>query len=138
MRHVSAVTSTLMLAVALSGCSSDQTQGAEGVGNVGMTVTLATPPSGLNEQIDAVDVSFYCDGIDPVLGVARPPQSSPETFRINTSASQGPEPKNTIGLLEKQGLPAGNCYFSFAAVSNTGNTECTGEVTVAPSAGVTK
>ena len=118
-------------AAALSGCSSDQTQGAEGIGNVGMTVTLATPPSGPNEQIDAVDVSFYCDGVDPVLGVPRPPQSSPETFTINTSASQGPEPKNTIGLLEKQGLPAGDCYFSFAAVSNTGNTECTGEVTVA-------
>jgi hypothetical protein len=118
------------LAVALSGCSSDQTQGADGVGNVGMEVTLATPPSGPNEQIDTVDVSFYCDGIDPVLGVPRPPQSSPETFTINTSTSQGPEPKNTIGLFEKQGLPAGKCHFSFAAASNTGNTECTGELSV--------
>jgi exo-beta-1,3-glucanase (GH17 family) len=96
-----------------------------------MTVTLATPPSGPNEQIDAVDVSLYCDGIDPVLGVARPPQSNPETFTINTSTSQGAEPYNTIGLLEKQGLPEGNCYFSFSAVSNTGNTECTGALTVA-------
>ena len=118
-------------AVALSGCNSDGSQGAEGVGNVGMEVTLATPPSGPNEQIDTVDVSFYCDGTDPVLGVPRPPQSSPEEFTINTSTSQGPEPKNTIGLFEKQGLPAGNCYFSFAAASNTGNTQCTGELTVA-------
>ncbi|MBW2160165.1 MAG: hypothetical protein JRH14_09410, partial [Deltaproteobacteria bacterium] len=70
-------------------------------------------------------------GIDPVLGVPRPPQSSPETFTINTSASQGPEPKNTIGLFEKQGLPAGPCHFSFAAESNTGNTQCTGELTLA-------
>jgi hypothetical protein len=124
-------------AVALSGCSSDQTQGAEGVGNVGMEVTLGTPPAGPNEQIDAVDVSFYCDGIDPVLGVPRPPQSSPEEFTINTSTSQGPEPKNTIGLFEKQGLPAGNCYFSFAAASNTGNTQCTGELTVAVQTGQT-
>jgi exo-beta-1,3-glucanase (GH17 family) len=96
-----------------------------------MEVTLATPPSGPNEQIDTVDVSFYCDGVDPVLGVPRPPQSSPEEFTINTATSQGPEPKNTIGLFEKQGLPAGNCYFSFAAASNTGNTQCTGELTVA-------
>jgi exo-beta-1,3-glucanase (GH17 family) len=96
-----------------------------------MTVTLATPPSGPNEQIDTVDVSLYCDGVDPVLGVPRPPQSAPETFSINVATSQGPEPKNTIGLFEKQGLPAGNCYFSFAAASNTGNTQCTGELTVA-------
>ena len=131
MRHLSGVTATLILALGLSGCSSDQTQGNEGVGNVGMTVTLATPPSGPNERIDAVNVSLWCDGTDPVLGVPRPPQSSPEEFTINTSTSQGPEPKNTIGLFEKQGLPAGNCYFSFAAASNTGNTQCTGELTVA-------
>ena len=120
-----------MLAAALQGCNSGGSQGPEGVGNVGMEVTLATPPAGPNEQIDTVDVSFYCDGVDPVLGVPRPPQSSPEEFTINTSTSQGPEPKNTIGLFEKQGLPAGNCYFSFAAASNTGNTQCTGELTVA-------
>ena len=107
MRHLSAVTSTLMLAMALPGCSSDGSQGAEGIGNVGMEVTLATPPSGPNEQIDTVDVSFYCDGIDPVLGVPRPPQSSPEEFTINVATSQGPEPYNAIGLFEKQGLPAG-------------------------------
>jgi hypothetical protein len=96
-----------------------------------MKITLATPPSGPNEQIDAVDVSLWCEGVDPVLGVPRPPQSSPETFTINTSTSQGPEPYNTIGLLEKQGLPAGDCHFAFAAVSNSGNTECTGQLTVA-------
>jgi ribosomal protein L14 len=96
-----------------------------------MAVTLATPPAGPNEQIDTVNVELYCDGIDPVLGVPRPPMSNPETFSINVSTSQGPEPKNTIGLLEKQGLPAGNCYLAFTAVSNTGNTECTGEITVA-------
>jgi exo-beta-1,3-glucanase (GH17 family) len=95
-----------------------------------MTVTLATPPSGPNEQIDSIDVSLWCDGVDPVLGVPRPPQGNPETFSINVSTSQGPEPKNTIGLLEKQGLPAGNCYFEFAAWSNTGNTECTGDLQV--------
>ena len=117
-------------AVALAGCSSDQTQGSEGIGSVDMTVTLATPPSGPNEQIDAIDVVLYCDGVDPVLGVPRPPMSNPETFTINTSTSQGAEPYNTIGLLEKQGLPAGNCYFAFSAVSNPGNTECTGELTV--------
>ncbi len=127
----SVVLTCAALAVALSGCSSEQPQGAEGIGSVGMTVTLATPPSGPNEQIDTVDVSLYCDGVDPVLGVPRPPQSAPETFSINVATSQGPEPYNTIGFLEKQGLPAGNCYFSFAAVSNTGNTECTGELTVA-------
>jgi len=96
-----------------------------------MKVTLATPPSGPNEKIDTVDVSLWCEGIDPVLGVPRPPQSAPEQFSINTSTSQGPEPYNTIGLFEKQGLPAGNCHFSFSAVSNSGNTECTGELTVA-------
>ncbi|MGB5546510.1 MAG: hypothetical protein WBM74_08065, partial [Polyangiales bacterium] len=96
-----------------------------------MAVTLATPPAGPNEQIDTVNVELYCDGLDPVLGVPRPPMSNPETFSINVSTSQGPEPKNTIGLLEKQGLPAGNCYLAFTAVSNTGNTECTGEITVA-------
>ncbi|MBW1758426.1 MAG: hypothetical protein JRJ80_19970, partial [Deltaproteobacteria bacterium] len=127
----SVVLTCAAVAVALPGCASDQSQGAEGVGNVDMTVTLATPPSGPNEQIDAINVSFYCDGIDPVLGVPRPPQSSPETFTINTSASQGAEPKNTIGLFEKQGLPAGPCHFSFAAESNTGNTQCTGELTLA-------
>jgi hypothetical protein len=96
-----------------------------------MAVTLNTPPAGPNEQIDTVNVSLYCDGIDPVLGVPRPPMNNPETFTINVSTSQGPEPYNTIGLLEKQGLPAGNCYLAFTAVSNTGNTECTGEITVA-------
>jgi len=119
------------MAVAVTGCSSDQSPGAEGIGSVDMTVTLAQPPAGPNEQIDTVEVSLYCDGVDPVLGVPRPPQSSPEEFSINVATSQGPEPYNTIGLLEKQGLPAGNCYFSFAAVSNTGNTECTGQLTVA-------
>ncbi len=117
-------------AVALPGCSSDQTQSPEGIGSVGMTVTLATPPSGPNEQIDTVDVSLFCEGIDPVLGVPRPAQSSPETFTINVSTSQGPEPYNTIGLFEKQGLPAGPCHFEFFAVSNTGNTECTGNLSV--------
>ena len=116
-------------AVAFAGCTSDQTD-PPGIGSVDMTVTLATPPAGPNEQIDGVFVELYCDGIDPILGVPRPPMSSPETFTINTSTSQGPEPKNTIGLLEKQGLPAGNCYFTFFAVSNTGNTECTGDLTV--------
>ena len=130
MRYLSALATTVMLTVALAGCSSDQSE-PQGVGNVGMEVTLATPPAGPNEQIDTVDVSFYCDGVDPVLGVPRPPQSSPEEFTINTATSQGPEPKNTIGLFEKQGLPAGNCYFSFSAASNTGNTQCTGELTVA-------
>ena len=131
MRYLSAVISTLVLAAALAGCSSDQTESPEGIGSVDMKVTLATPPSGPNEQIDAVDVSLWCEGIDPVLGVPRPPQSSPETFTINTSTSQGPEPYNAIGLFEKQGLPAGNCHFAFSAVSNSGNTECTGELTVA-------
>ena len=130
-------TTTVMLlaatafAVALPGCTSDQTGSPEGIGSVDMTVTLATPPSGPNEQIDAINVSLWCAGIDPVLGVPRPAQSSPETFTINVSTSQGPEPYNTIGLFEKQGLPEGDCYFSFSAVSNTGNTECTGEITVA-------
>ena len=90
------------MSVAAAGCSSDQSQ-PEGIGSVDMTVTLATPPAGPNEQIDEVAVSLWCDGIDPVLGVPRPPQSSPEQFTINVSTSQGPEPKNTIGLLEKQG-----------------------------------
>ena len=117
------------LAVALPGCSSDQPE--PGVGNVDMAVTLATPPAGPNEQIDSVEVSFWCDGVDPVLGVPRPPQSAPEIFTVNTSTSQGSEPKNTIGLFEKQGIPAGNCEFTFSAVSNTGNTECNGEITVA-------
>jgi exo-beta-1,3-glucanase (GH17 family) len=115
--------------VSVPGCASDPSE--SGVGNVDMTVTLATPPSGPNEQIDRVDVSLWCEGIDPVLGVPRPPQSSPETFSINVSTSQGPEPYNTVGLLEKQGLPAGDCHLSFSAVSNTGNTECTGDITVA-------
>ena len=127
----SAVLACMAIAMTLAGCSSDQSQGAEGIGNVDMTVTLATPPAGPNEQIDAVNVSLWCEGVDPVLGVPRPPQSAPETFTINTSTSQGPEPYNTIGLFEKQGLPAGDCHFSFTAVSNTGNTECTGELTVA-------
>ncbi len=109
-----------VFAVALPGCSSDQTEA--GVGDVDMAVTLATPPSGPNEQIDTVDVSLYCEGVDPVLGVPRPPQSSPEEFTINVATSQGPEPYNTIGLFEKQGLPAGPCTFSFSAVSNSGNT----------------
>ena len=124
----SAALTCAALAVALPGCSSDQPE--PGIGNLDMAVTLATPPAGPNEQIDTVDVELYCDGIDPVLGVPRPPQSDPETFSINVATSQGPEPYNTIGLLEKQGLPAGNCYLSFNAVSNTGNTECTGEITV--------
>ena len=118
-------------AATLAGCTSDQNQNSEGVGSIDMTVTLATPPSGPNEQIDTVDVSLWCEGVDPVLGVPRPPQSNPETFSINVATSQGPEPYNTIGLLEKQGLPAGDCHFSFTAASNTGNTECTGELTVA-------
>ena len=137
MRALSGITTTTVLllaasalAVALPGCTSDQTQSPEGIGSVDMTVTLATPASGPNEQIDAINVSLWCAGVDPVLGVPRPPQSSPETFTINVSTSQGPEPYNTIGLFEKQGLPEGDCYFSFSAVSNTGNTECTGEVTV--------
>ena len=137
MRALSAITTTTVLlataasfAVALPGCTSDQTQSPEGIGSVDMTVTLATPPSGPNEQIDTVEVSLFCEGIDPVLGVPRPAQSSPETFTINASTSQGPEPYNTIGLFEKQGLPAGPCHFEFFAVSNTGNTECTGELSV--------
>ena len=137
MRHLSAVSSTLMFAAALAGCSSDGSQGAEGVGNVDMAVTLATPPSGPNEQIDDVDVSLWCEGTDPVLGVPRPPQSSPEMFTVNTATSQGPEPYNTIGLFEKQGLPAGPCHFSFSAVSNSGNTQCTGELTVMVNTDVT-
>jgi len=126
----SVMLSCTALALALAGCSSEQSA-PSGIGNIDMTVTLSTPPSGPNEQIDAVDVSFYCDGVDPVLGVPRPSQSAPEQFTINTATSQGPEPKNTIGLFEKQGLPAGNCHFDFFAVSNTGNTECTGKLTLA-------
>ena len=127
-RYASSVVLTCAaLAVTLAGCSTDTTQDTSGIGSVDMTVTLATPPAGPNEQIDAVEVSFWCEGTDPVLGVPRPPQSNPETFTINTATSQGPEPYNTIGLFEKQGIPAGPCHFFYTAVSNTGNTECTGE-----------
>ena len=122
----SAVLTCAALAATLAGCTSDQGE-PPGIGNVDMEVTLATPPAGPNEQIDTVNVSFWCEGTDPVLGVPRPPQSNPETFTINTSTSQGPEPYNTIGLFEKQGIPAGNCHFTYTATSNTGNTECTGE-----------
>ncbi|NNK43399.1 MAG: hypothetical protein HKP46_12210, partial [Myxococcales bacterium] len=122
----SAMLTCAAFAVTLAGCTSDQGE-PPGIGSVDMEVTLATPPAGPNEQIDQVNVSFWCEGTDPVLGVPRPPQSAPETFTINTSTSQGPEPYNTIGLFEKQGIPAGNCHFTYTATSNTGNTECTGE-----------
>ena len=49
-------------AFALAGCTSDQTD-PPGIGSVDMTVTLATPPSGPNEQIDEVFVELYCDGV---------------------------------------------------------------------------
>ena len=134
MREQSVSVAAAVLTLSLAGCASDQTQRLEGLGSVEMALTLATPPSGPNEQIDTVNVSLFCEGIDPVLGVPRPAQSSPETFTINVSTSQGPEPYNTIGLLEKQGLPAGPCHFEFFALSNTGNTECTGTFSVVISA----
>ncbi len=59
----SALLSCAAFAVALTGCSSEQSEA--GIGNVDMAVTLATPPSGPNEQIDTVDVSFYCEGSRP-------------------------------------------------------------------------
>ena len=129
MRYRSALATTAMLAAAFAGCTSDQSEPA-GIGNVDMTVTLATPPSGPNEQIDDVFVSLYCDGIDPVLGVPRPPQSTPEEFTINVATTEGSEPYNTFGFFEKQGLPAGKCTFTFLAESNTGNTTCTGKLEV--------
>ena len=70
MRTLSGVTTTTVMllgaaafAVALPGCTSDQPEA--GLGNVDMAVTLATPPSGPNEQIDAVNVSLWCE--DPFL-----------------------------------------------------------------------
>ena len=130
MKSLRTPTLTTMALAFLASCATDSTP-PPGIGSVEMEVTLATPPAGPNEQIDAVDVSLWCDGVDPVLGVPRPPQANPEQFTVNTATSQGPEPYNTIGLLEKQGLPQGNCYFEFYAISNSGNTECTGELTVA-------
>ena len=96
-----------------------------------------TLPPSPTRQVDQVVVTISCDGDDPLIpnppGVPFPTNSDwpTETLLVNVSTSEGNnplDPKPTVGIFKKEGLPPGNCRVRPHAVSNDGNTTCDGHM----------
>ena len=109
-------------ALALGGCTSD------GASTGGIEATLSLDAGATTKQIDTVTVTVSCDGTDPITGLPWPS----ETFDVDVSTSEGNnplDPKNTLGVFKKEGLPAGNCTVTLTAVSDDGAMQCGGQMT---------
>jgi len=76
-------------------------------------------------------VTVACDGIDPITGLPWPS----ETFDVNVGTSEGndpTDPKDTLGIFKKEGLPEGNCTVTIVAVSDDGTMQCAGQMVDIP------
>ncbi|MBW1904898.1 MAG: DUF3604 domain-containing protein [Deltaproteobacteria bacterium] len=109
------------LAVAFAGCASDQSR----TGGIDATLTLDADAT--IKHITTVAVTIDCDGIDPITGLPWPS----ETFDVNVNTSEGndpTDPKDSLGVFKKEGLPEGNCTVTITAVSDDGTMQCGGQM----------
>ena len=129
-RFASSVTfSCLALAFSLAACTSTSTDEG-GSASVEANVTLTFPPAGAPQSIDEACGTITCTGLDPILGVPRPSVDNPEEFCIDLSTTEGPDPKNPVGLLAKRGLSApGDCTIFLAAQTTDETTSCEDTIT---------
>jgi hypothetical protein len=123
------VTGLLLAFTALSfvcgGCNPDE----RATGGIEATLTLDADAT--VKRINTVTVTIACDGIDPITGLPWPS----ETFDVNVSTSEGndpTDPKDTLGIFKKEGLPEGSCTVTIHAESDDGTMMCGGQMTDIP------
>jgi hypothetical protein len=108
------------LAFAFAGCTSDQASTG------GIDATLTLDADAVVKHITTVTVTVECDGIDPITGLPWPS----ETFDVNVNTSEGndpTDPKDTMGVFKKEGLPEGLCTVTIVAISDDGTMTCGGQ-----------
>jgi hypothetical protein len=111
----------LAFAFAFAGCASDQARTG------GIEATLTLDADATVKHITTVAVTIECDGIDPITGLPWPS----ETFDVNVNTSEGndpTDPKDSLGVFKKEGLPEGNCTVTITAVSDDGTMQCGGQM----------
>jgi hypothetical protein len=109
------------LAFAFAGCTSDQANTG------GIDASLTLDADAVVKHITTVTVTIDCDGIDPITGLPWPS----ETFDVNVNTSEGndpTDPKDSLGVFKKEGLPEGNCTVTITAVSDDGTMTCAGQL----------
>jgi len=125
--------SCAMLAFAFGGCTSSD---SAKTGGIEAQITL-TQHEDTEQKISEVTVTISCDGDDPLKpnlpNVPFPTASDweTETHTVNVATSEGNnpfDPKPTVGIFKKEGLPPGTCDVQLHAVSDDGTTTCDGHM----------
>jgi hypothetical protein len=124
MTRIAAHAQHLLLACAfmtmsVAGCASD------GTPRGGIEAALTLDPDALVTPFAEIGVLSVCSGVDPLTGLPRPN----EVFLVNVSTSEGTnplEPKPTIGIFKREGLPEGSCTMYVGGVSDDETTTCVG------------
>ncbi|MBW2159899.1 MAG: hypothetical protein JRH14_08015, partial [Deltaproteobacteria bacterium] len=113
------------LAFAFAGCTSDQASTG------GIDAALTLDADAVVKHITTVTVTIDCTGIDPITGLPWPS----ETFDVNVNTSEGndpTDPKDSLGVFKKEGLPAGLCTVTIVAISDDGTMTCAGQLVDIP------
>jgi hypothetical protein len=117
------------LTVIIAECTSDQQAYTDGIGGIEITLTLDA--GALVAHFTTATVTMQCDGVDPITGLPWPS----ETFDVNLSTSEGndpTDPKDSLGVFKKEGLPEGLCTVTITAISDDGTVRCGGQATDIP------
>jgi len=121
-----ALLTCVVLTVAIAACGS-----SDGPQTGGIEAALTLDADAVVKHITTVTVTIDCDGIDPITGLPWPS----ETFDVNVNTSEGndpTDPKDSLGVFKKEGLPAGNCTVTIVAVSDDGTMQCAGQLVDIP------
>ena len=112
--------------MAIAACGS-----SDGPPTGGIDAALTLDADAVVKHISTVTVTIDCDGIDPITGLPWPT----ETFDVNVATSEGndpTDPKDSLGVFKKEGLPEGNCTVTISAVSDDGTMTCGGQMVDIP------
>jgi hypothetical protein len=113
------------LAFAFAGCAADQAHTG------GIDASLTLDADAVVKHITTATVTIQCAGIDPITGLPWPS----ETFDVNLDTSEGndpTDPKDSLGVFKKEGLPEGLCTVTITAVSDDGTMNCGGQMVDIP------
>jgi cysteine-rich repeat protein len=106
-------------AFAFAGCGPEQTNTG------GIEATLTLDADAVEKHFTQIGVAIVCHGIDPITGLPWPT----EIFAVNLSTSEGndpTDPKDSLGLFKKEGLPEGNCDILIGGPSDDHTMHCGG------------
>ena len=106
-------------AFAFAGCGPEQTNTG------GIEATLTLDADAVEKHYTNIGVAIVCHGLDPITGLPWPT----EIFAVNLSTSEGndpTDPKDTLGLFKKEGLPEGNCDILIGGPSDDHTMHCGG------------